>query len=78
MTDSVPARAPGGPPLIGQSTRPMPFLPSAAASSSTNGTPTVQVLITVLTALPLMTPSSPRTTLRRLSSVGSDTITVAH
>ena len=52
MTDSVPARAPGGPPEIGQSTTVTPCAAAACSISFTNGTPTVQVLTSSFIALP--------------------------
>ena len=43
ITDSVPARAPAGPPEIGQSTTVTPRAAIASSTSFTKGTPTVQV-----------------------------------
>ena len=78
MTDSVPARAPGGPPEIGQSTIVTPLAPNAASISRRNGTPTVQVLTNSVIALPSHRPSGPSTAARNAASVGSETKTISH
>ena len=52
MTDKVPARAPGGPPEIGQSTTVTPRAAIARSISCTNGTPTVQVLTSSFMVVP--------------------------
>jgi hypothetical protein len=77
MTDKVPARAPGGPPEIGQSTIVTPCAVIACSISLTNGTPIVQVLTSSLIALPLARPSAPNVTARNAASVGSETKTIS-
>jgi hypothetical protein len=75
---SVPALAPPTPPLIGAS---MTVTSAAAHSVSTsrmNATPTVQVLTSVFKAFPASKPSGPESALRKISSVGNETITVSH
>ena len=78
MTDNVPARAPGGPPEIGQSTTVTPRAAIARSISFTKGTPTVQVLIKSFIALPPTRPSAPNATSRNAANVGSDTNTISH
>jgi len=78
MTDSVPARAPGGPPEIGQSTTVTPRAFIACSTSFTKGTPTVQVLTSTFMALPWISPSSPNATARNAAKVGRETNTVSH
>ena len=77
MTDNVPARAPAGPPEIGQSTTVTPRAAIAASISFTNGTPIVQVLTSSFIAEPLSSPSAPNATSRKAASVGSDTKTIS-
>ncbi len=78
ITDRVPARAPAGPPEIGQSTIVTPFGASAASTSRRNGTPTVQVFNSTFIARPAASPSGPNTAARKAASVGSDTTMVSH
>ena len=78
ITDNVPARAPGGPPEIGQSTTVTPCAAMACSISRTNGTPIVQVLTSSFIARPLVSPSSPNATARNDASVGSETNTISH
>jgi hypothetical protein len=74
----VPARAPGGPPEIGQSTTVTPRAAIAASISFTNGTPMVQVLTSSFIAAPLSSRSAPNATSRNAARVGSDTNTISH
>ena len=78
ITDSVPVRAPAGPPEIGQSTIKIPFGATAASTSRKNGTPTVQVFSSTLIALPAARPSGPSTAARKAASVGNETATISH
>jgi hypothetical protein len=77
MTDNVPARAPAGPPEIGQLTTVMPCAAIACSISATNGTPTVQVFTSSFMALPLARPSAPNATSRNAANVGSETKTIS-
>ena len=76
ITDKVPARAPAGPPEIGQSTILTPG--KVASISRMNFTPTVQVFTRVFIRLPRASPSGPFSTARNAARVGSDTNTVSH
>src|SRR4029079_12002268 len=75
---SVPALAPPTPPLIGTSITVTSAAAHFDATSRTKGTPTVQVLTSVFMAFPASKPSGPESARRKISSVGSETMTVSH
>ena len=77
MTARVPARAPAGPPLIGESITVTPASAQAFSISATTGPPTVQVFTRVLIAVPASSPSGPSTACRKIVRVGSETTTVS-